>query len=106
MMSEPQGSPGYNAFTDGRRSVITNYAKNDFRSLSRRSGQTDLNSQYQSVVSLVRDKHEVIKLKQERDLDRWKRKLQMEKEKSDYNLRKERSIEETLEMKSKMALDF
>jgi hypothetical protein len=55
---------------------------------------------------LVRDKHEVIKLKQERDLDRWKRKLQMEKEKSDYNLRKERSIEETLEMKSKMALDF
>jgi len=66
----------------------------------------DLISQSQSGVLLVRDRHEIVKIKQERDLDRWKRKLQMEKEKSDYNLRKERSIEEALEIKSKMALDL
>ena len=66
----------------------------------------DLISQSQSGVLLVRDRHEIVKIKQERDLDRWKRTLQMEKEKSDYNLRKERSIEEALEIKSKMALDL
>ena len=66
----------------------------------------DLISQSQSGVLLVRDRHEIVKIKQERDLDRWKRKLQMEQEKSDYNLRKERSIEEALEIKSKMALDL
>ena len=66
----------------------------------------DLISQSQSGVLLVRDRHEIVKIKQERDLDRWKRKLQMEQEKSNYNLRKERSIEEALEIKSKMALDL
>ena len=60
----------------------------------------------QSGVTLVKNRYSVVKDKQERDLERWKRKLDMQKQESSYLLRKDRSITEALERKSSMVTDL
>lgn len=89
----------------GRSSVLaTSEPPQDVTSMSRRS--TNYLASSENGLSLVNRRHEVLRSKQERDLDRWKRTLQMEVERKSQNLEKERNILATLDRKSTSVLDM
>ena len=73
---------------------------------TRRSNESNFLNVSKSGANLVQDKFDFIRSKQEKDLDRWKRKLAIQKEQTNYLDNKGKSIEELLERKSTQVLEM
>ena len=74
--------------------------------LSRRSNDSRYLVSSKSGVQLVQNRYEMVRGKQEKDMMRWRRMLQLQQEQTAYQNKKRESIEDTLTRKSEQVLDL
>lgn len=91
----------------GKRSALASPQQlNSGTRLSRRSNDSRYLVSSKSGVQLVQNRFEMVRGKQEKDMMRWRKMLQLQQEQTAYQNKKRESIEDTLTRKSEQVLDL